>query len=99
MRIIAKKALYEFGGRHADSEIALREWHRIVKRVEWTKPTDVTDLFPTASIIEGNRVVFRIKGNSYRLIVWIAYRHKTVYIKWLGTHAEYSQIDAKTIGM
>lgn len=99
MRIIAKKALVEFWGRHADSEIALREWHRAVKRAQWSRPTDVTDQFSTASVIEGDRVVFRIRGDRYRMVVWMKYRNKTAYIKWLGTHAEYNEIDARTVGM
>ena len=62
-------------------------------------PTDVTNQFGTASTIEGDRFVFRIGGNRYRMVVWVQYRKQAAYIKWIGTHAEYNKIDARTVGM
>lgn len=53
--------------------------------------------YRNASFIANNRVVFNIKGNDYRLIVAVAYRVRIVYVKFIGTHAEYDQIDAVTI--
>ena len=98
MRIIARKKLREFWARHADSENALVEWYKVAKAAEWNRSSDVMAQFPRASVIERDRVVFRIRGNSYRMVVGMKYRTRTVYIKWIGTHAEYDRIDASTVG-
>lgn len=54
-------------------------------------------MFRNASILKNRRVVFNIKGNNYRLIVAVAYRFGALYIKFIGTHAEYDAIDAETV--
>ena len=63
----------------------------------WTQPADIKALYRSASILKNRRVVFNIKGNDYRLIVAVAYRLQIVYVKFIGTHEEYDQIDAQTI--
>lgn len=63
----------------------------------WTAPTDVKQIFRSADIFPDNRVVFNIAGNEFRLIVRIEYRFQTVYIRFIGTHADYDKIDANTI--
>ncbi|EIM01263.1 type II toxin-antitoxin system HigB family toxin [Rhodanobacter sp. 115] len=63
----------------------------------WTAPQDIKARYASASFVGNNRVVFNIKGNTYRLIVAVAYRFQTVYIKFIGTHAEYDRIDAETV--
>ena len=97
MRIIAKKTLREFWNGHADAKGPLQAWHQEAKQADWRTPAQVTQQFPKASIIADNRVVFNIKGNDYRLVVHIWYEGSVVYIKFIGTHAEYDQIDAGTI--
>lgn len=72
-------------------------WYADVKRAEWTTPADIKALYRNASFIANNRVVFNIKGNTYRLIVAIQYRHRLVYIRFVGTHQDYDKIDAATI--
>ena len=99
MRIISKKTLREFWKRHPDAEDPLVAWCREVEKGDWDSPTGVTRMYPRASTIGGNRAVFRIKGNRYRMVAWINYRRRAVYIKWLGTHAEYDRIDVKTVGL
>jgi len=76
---------------------ALDSWFQEVKRATWKNPVDVKASYSNASIIGTDRVVFNVKGNSYRLIVAVDYRRSIVFIKWLGTHREYDAIDARTI--
>jgi mRNA interferase HigB len=96
MRIIAVSALRKFWsrpGRH-DAEQPLRTWVHVVQAANWSKPTDVKLMFRSAGILRNERVVFDIGGNEYRLVAAVHYRGKRVYVRFIGTHAEYDQIDA-----
>jgi mRNA interferase HigB len=97
MRIISRKALREFGGRHPDAWQALQAWYADVRQATWSTPADIKQVYRNASIIANNRVVFNIKGNRYRLVVAINYEYGIVYIRFVGTHEEYDRIDAATI--
>lgn len=68
-----------------------------VLRAEWRTPADVVRAYANASIVGSDRAVFNIKGNSYRLVVAINYAHQIVFIKWIGSHADYDKIDVKTV--
>lgn len=69
----------------------------VVKAADWSKPTDMKAMFRSADILANDRVVFNIGGNKYRLVVAVHYRDKRVYIRFVGTHAEYDRIDAATV--
>ena len=97
MRIIAKKILRNFWNHHPDSEQQLKAWFQEFSKGCWENPNQIKKEYPTASILPGNRVVFNIKGNHYRLIVKISYDYEMVWIRFIGTHAEYDKINAKTI--
>lgn len=97
MRIIARKTLREFGTKHPQARQPLDDWYRLVKRLEWRRPADIKGLFRSADFLPDNRVVFNINGNNYRLIAKIEYELGAVYIRFVGTHAEYDKIDAETI--
>lgn len=97
MRIIAKKTLREFWKEHANAEEPLKAWYQETEESIWSEPNDIKKRYPSADIIPGNRVVFNIKGNTYRLIVKIHYNTSIVFIRFVGTHAEYDKIDAKTV--
>jgi len=97
MRVIAKKTLREFWIQHGDSKAALESWHKEAIKATWESPQELKREYPSASIIEGNRIVFNIKGNHYRLIVKINYHYQIIWVRFIGTHAEYDKIDAKTI--
>ena len=97
MRVISRKALKEFWGLHPDSEEHLKAWHEIVKAAEWKTSQDVKDQYRNASVLKDGRVVFNIRGNNYRLVVWINYEFFTVYIRFIGTHAEYDETDVQTV--
>lgn len=98
MRIFSRSTLVEFWSQHADAEVPLRLWFSIVEKASWTGPTDVKAVFGSADFIADNRVVFDIKGNSYRLIAQVKYGPLfLVYIRFVGTHAEYDKVDATTV--
>jgi len=97
VRIIALRTLREFWTTHADAEEALRAWYADARQAEWKTPADIRAVYANASIAGHNRVVFNIRGNTYRLIVAINYRFGIVYIRFVGTHAEYDKVDAETI--
>lgn len=104
MRIIAKRTLRAFWNVHESTQGALQAWHADVAKRAWETPLDVKRDFPKASIIGNDRFVFNIMGNRFRLIVAIKYadvanhRTGTVFIKFIGTHEEYDDVDASTVG-
>lgn len=97
VRVISKKTLRSFWSRHKESEQALRAWFHEVQNADWKKPVDLKTDFPSADILPGNRVVFNIKGNHYRLIAKLHYNTGIVFVRFVGTHAEYDQVDATSI--
>lgn len=76
---------------------ATRPLHRMARRADWTTPEQMRQDWPRTSILGGDRAVFRIKGNDYRLVVAVDYPHGMVFIRFIGTHAEYDRIDAEEV--
>lgn len=99
MRIIAVKNLRDFWERYPDAKAPLEAWVDEVKHAVWNDAHDIKAKYRNASTVGKKRVVFNIKGNDYRLIVSVAYRFGAVYIKFIGTHAEYDKVDAATVEM
>ncbi len=103
MRIIARNTLHDFVDSLKGSKdqravkSALGAWFHEVQSSIWKTPADVTKSYANASIVGADRVVFNIKGNDYRLVVAIDYPRQIVFIKWLGSHAEYDKINVKTV--
>lgn len=100
MRIIALstlKAFWEENSAYADAKEPLLSWYRHAVKADWAKPSDVKADFGNASILKEGRVVFNIAGNKYRLVVWINYAYRVVYIRFIGTHVQYDQLDVQTI--
>jgi mRNA interferase HigB len=97
MRIIAKKTLREFWEHHTDAQQSLQAWYADVQQADWKLPSDVKSEYRSVSFIANNRAVFNIKGNKYRVIVAIHYEYRIVYIRFVGTHAEYDAVDAATV--
>jgi mRNA interferase HigB len=97
MRVIAKKALVAFWTKHPDARGPLNQWWAEAKRAAWKGPNDIKERYASASIIGNSRVVFNIGGNKYRLVVVVLYKFGTLYIRFVGTHAEYDRIDAEEI--
>jgi mRNA interferase HigB len=97
VRVISKKILREFWVKHADSAEQLKSWFQEASVAEWKSPKQIKKDYPSASFLADNRVVFNIKGNKYRLIVRINYEYSMVWIRFIGTHAEYDKIDSTKI--
>lgn len=97
MRIIAKSTLEAFWKRHADAEQPLKAWHAEVAKAAWRGPGDIKRRYASASFLPDNRVVFNLKGNEYRLVAHVKYDFGIVFVKFVGTHAEYDRINAATI--
>jgi mRNA interferase HigB len=97
MEIVSVKILCEFWGVFPNAEQHLKAWVDEVKQAEWLQPSDIKEKYRSASILKNRRVVFNIKGNDYRLIVSVAYKFGAIYIKFIGTHAQYDAINAETI--
>ena len=97
MRVVSKRTLRVFWERYADAEQPLLSWYREAEDADWDSPAAVKTRYRNASILGGNRVVFNIKGNSYRLVVKINYPYRMVYVRFVGTHAEYDAIDAEEV--
>ncbi len=93
MRIISRRALREFWEKHPQAEGPLRAWYSVVSRASWDGPGEVRAELPRASFLSENRILFRIAGNKYRLLTRARYKMKTVFILWIGTHAEYDDQD------
>ena len=97
MRIVAKGTLRKFWTKHKDCEEQLKSWFNEVSKTEWNNPNELKNEYPSASILEDNRIVFNIKGNNYRLIVKINYEYRIIWIRFIGTHGEYDKINATKI--
>lgn len=100
MRVIAKRTLREFWERHpkgATAKTPLQDWHAQAIAADWATPADVKAQFGDASILKGSRVVFNIAGNRYRLVTRINYFYRVVYVRFVGTHQEYDEIDVDTV--
>jgi mRNA interferase HigB len=99
MHVIAVRFLRSFWERNTDAEQHLKSWADEAKKARWSQPADIKAQYRSASILKNRRVVFNIKGNDYRLVVSVAYRYQSVYVKFIGTHKEYDTIVAETIEM
>jgi mRNA interferase HigB len=99
MRIIAKSTIGKFGNQpsYRDAQGPLESWYEETVKANWKSPQSVKDQYGNASICSNNRVVFNIGGNKYRLVVEIQYRAGIVWVKFIGTHAQYDMINAENV--
>jgi mRNA interferase HigB len=103
MRVIARRTLRAFVARQQGrrdqpaSKAALDAWFSEVRRPRWKSAADLKRHYASASIVSADRIVFNIKGNDYRLVAAVDFEKGIVWIKWIGTHAEYDRIDVKDV--
>jgi mRNA interferase HigB len=97
MRIVARKTIVHFYQNHSDSKIALEEWYSKTHRAEWLNSSEIKQTFNSVDSVGNDRFVFNIKGNDYRLVALILFKIKTVYVRFIGTHAEYDKTDCTKI--
>lgn len=100
MRILAKGTLrvfWESQPAYADAVTPLTEWFRHMEKSDYRTPQELKVELGTASILKGGRVVFNIAGNKYRVILAIDYERQLGFVRFVGTHAHYDQINAETV--
>lgn len=97
MRIISRKTLKEFWEKHPDAAQPLQAWYADLRASQWKSPSEIKTAHRNASSVGNNRVVFNIKGNTYRVVAAVQYQFGIVYIRFVGTHEEYDRIDAATV--
>lgn len=97
MRIVSLQTLKVFWGQYPEARQPLLAWYDETTTALWRQPADIKARFASASILKNRRVVFNIRGNQYRLIVAIAYQLGVVYVKFIGTHAQYDAVNAETV--
>lgn len=102
MHVLSRKSLRAYweaykGADQPALERALKSWYREVNKARWSNANELKQKYRNASTLKSGRVVFNICGNKFRLIVGVNYSAKVVYIKWVGTHAEYDDINAEEV--
>ena len=97
MKVVAISTLRSFWDRHPDAEQPLKAWHDEARHANWKTPQDIKRHYASASCVGRNRVVFNIKGNDFRLVVAVRYTQGLMFVRFVGSHAEYDRIDATTI--
>ncbi|MCU7551325.1 type II toxin-antitoxin system HigB family toxin [Chitinophagaceae bacterium LB-8] len=93
MVVISYRTIREFTLKHKDAEDALNNWYTIAEKSDWANFNELRKIFSSADSVGGDLYVFNIKGNKYRLIVRIIFKVRTVYIKFIGTHAQYDKVN------
>ncbi|WP_034998496.1 type II toxin-antitoxin system HigB family toxin [Beijerinckia mobilis] len=97
MRIIAINTLTAYAEQHPETAMALAHWRQVARRSAWKSPMEVIASFGKAKVISEDRIRFEVAGGNYRLIVAFDFLRQIAFIKFIGTHAEYDAIDAKTV--
>jgi mRNA interferase HigB len=98
MRIFVYKTLAEYSAEHPDAKNALEDWFNKTEESKWSCFADMKNTFHSADNVGNRRYVFNIKGNNYRIVAIVLFVPKYVYIRFIGTHAEYSKIkDCSTL--
>ncbi len=97
MRVVSRKKLVDYYSKHSTSKVALEDWYKKVNKAKWINLNQLENDFLSADYVGNNRVVFNIKGNNFRLVTIIIYVSQKVYVRWIGTHAEYDKINAKEL--
>lgn len=93
MRIISFSAIREYARKHADADIALRDWYKKTEKANWSCFADLKQTFNSVDYVGNDRYVFNIKGNDYRLVAMVFFATKKVFIRFIGTHREYDDKD------
>ncbi len=97
MRVFNRSTVRAFADAHTAARQPLFAWFAEVEKADWAGPEDVKQRYPSASIVNKERIVFNIKGNGYCVVVAVKFDFHAVYIRCIGTHAEYDKIDAATV--
>ncbi|MBK0384324.1 type II toxin-antitoxin system HigB family toxin [Pedobacter sp. SD-b] len=96
-RIFSRGTLRSYSEKHPEIEQHLKVWYDTAITSNWRSPADVKQTYANASILKNSRIVFNIKGNSYRLVAKFSFEKQWVFIRFIGNHSEYDKIDANTV--
>jgi mRNA interferase HigB len=99
VRVLNSNTLLAFGREHANADLSVRELNRTLRHAAWSRMQDIVDAYPSVTVLNADRVVFRVKGNDYRAIVAFDFQRRAAFIKFVGTHAEYDKIDALKVDL
>ena len=99
MRLIARRVLLAYAETHPETAVSLDRWEALIKAAKWTSMDDIRRAVPRAKVLNRERVRFEVAGGNYRMIAAFDFRRQIVFIKFLGTHAQYDAIDALTVAM
>ncbi|MGI8840142.1 MAG: type II toxin-antitoxin system HigB family toxin [Caulobacteraceae bacterium] len=97
MRIVSQSRLRDFADRHPETEAGLALWLAVARKATWTGMNDVQARWPKSKVLNGERVRFEIAGGNYRLIVAIQFHAQIIWVKFIGTHAQYDRINPFTV--
>ena len=97
MVVITFKKIREYALENASAKVALFHWYNVIEKSDWASIADIKKQFPSVDYVGNDRYVFNIKGNHYRIIIIIHFDIRTVYVRFIGTHAEYDKIDANEV--
>jgi mRNA interferase HigB len=97
MNVIAKKTLRDFWeGGHANARAPMQTWYKLASSAEWKSFADVRATFPSTDLV-GDKLIFNVGGNSYRIICFARFSGQVMFDKWVGTHAEYDKLDVREL--
>ena len=97
MRLIARNVLLAYARAHPETAVPLERWYRLVKAANWASMDDIRQVAPMAKVLNRERARFEVAGGNYRLIAAFEFRRQIVFVKFIGTHAEYDAVDALTV--
>ena len=97
MRIIAISTLRHFWEINGDAEEPIKAWYQEARAADWATRHHIKAMYRNASVLKDNRIVFKIAGNKYRLIVKFNYPYRVGYVRFIGTHAEYDRVNAEEV--
>lgn len=98
MHLISVRTLVNYAREHVQAKNDLDAWAAEVKHAHWKTPMDIKEKYSSASFLCDNRVVFNIHGNDFRLLVRVNYASETVFVLFVGTHAEYDKKEMEGVG-
>lgn len=91
MTLVGRDLLDQFSRIHADLRRPLQAWIAEVETAVWRTPQDIKNRYRSVDFRPGNRVIFDLKGNHYRLVALVRYQPGILFVEWIGTHAEYDK--------
>lgn len=97
MRMVSYGVVREFIRKHPDSSVSLSSWFRKLARKKPAGFHELKRAFSGVDYVGNNRYVFNIKGNKYRVVAIVLFGPQKVFIRFIGTHAQYDKINCKEI--